>query len=115
MENKNAKAYVPKLADEISLCNELYSKRCHDELKGIDRHEIIAKISEIIGACPENFNKAEEILDTIKYDIAKYILHHEYCPETKSEVRPRFLLWLDGKAEPEKAAELSNFAEKYLK
>ncbi len=115
MENKIAGAYIPELTDEMSLCNELYSKRCHDELKGIDRHEIIVKICDVIGSTPENLHKAEEILDTIKYDVAKYILHHEYCPETKNEVRPKFLLWLDGKAEPEKAQELSNFIEKYLK
>jgi hypothetical protein len=113
--NKNQKAMMPELTDEITLCNELFSKCCHDELREIDKHEIIVKICQIIGSTPENLCKAEEVFNTIKYDITKYTLHHEYCSETKNQVKPKFLLWLDSKAEPKKARELSNFLDKYLK
>ena len=115
MGNNKHKAVMPQLADEISLCNELYSKCCHEELREIDKHEIIIKICDAIGSTPENLCKAEEIFNDIKYDITKYVLHHEYCFETKNQVKPKFLLWLDTKAEPVKARELSKFLDKYLK
>ncbi len=115
MVDKKAKAFVPELADEMSLCNELYSTCCHDELKAIDKHDIIVKICEKIGSTPENLCMAEDIFNEVKYEMAKYVLHHEYCPETKNQVRPKFLLWLDSKAEPDKAEEVSQFFDKYLK
>ncbi len=115
MGKEREKAFMPELTDEMNLCNELYSKCCNDELREIDKHEIIVKISQFLGASPANLNLAEIIFNTIKYDITKYVLHHEYCPETKNQVKPKFLLWLDGKSEPKKAEELSNFLDKYLK
>ncbi len=115
MKDKKSDDCGVKIMGEINLCNELYSQKYHEELKGIDRHEIVVKICDIMGSNPENLKMAEEIFDSVKYDIAKYILHHEYCPETRNEVRPRFLLWLDEKVEPEKARELQSFAQKYLK
>ena len=115
MGDKKAKAYIPSLEDEMSLCKEIYTKCCHDELREIDKHEIIIKICDIIGSKPENLCKAEDILNAVKYHVTKYVLHHEYCPETKSEVKPGFLLWLDSKAEPDKAKEVSDFLNKYLK
>lgn len=115
MGNKKERAIIPELTDEIILCNELFSKRCHDELREIDKHEIIIKICQIIGSTPENLCKAEDVFNNIKYDITKYIMHHEYCTESKDQVKPKFLLWLDSKAEPGKAMELSKFLDKYLK
>jgi len=115
MAKERQKAYIPELTDEISLCNELYSKCCNDELREMDKHEIIVKICEMIGSSPECLAKAETIFNAIKYDITKYVLHHEYCPETRNEVKPKFLLWLDGKTEPKKAAEFAKFMDKYLK
>ncbi len=115
MGNKKEKAMMPELTDEMSLCNELFSKCCHDELREIDKHEIIVKICQVIGSTPENLCKAEEVFDVIKYDITKYTLHHEYCSETRNMLKPKFLLWLDSKAEPNKAKELANFFNKYLK
>lgn len=115
MGNNKQKAIMPQLTDEITLCNELYSKCCHDELREIDKHEIIVKICNLMGSTPENLCKAEEMFNLIKYDIAKYVLHHEYCIETKSQIKPKFLLWLDSKAEPVKAREVSKFLDKYLK
>ena len=69
MGNKNQKAMMPELTDEVTLCNELFSKCCHDELREIDKHEIIVKICQIIGSTPENLCKAEEVFNTIKYKI----------------------------------------------
>lgn len=115
MVDKKSKAYIPVLEDEMSLCNEIYSKCYKDELKEIDKHDIVIKICDIIGSKPENLCKAEEILEAIKFHVTKYVLHHEYCPATKNEVKPKFLLWLDSKAEPEKAKEVSEFLDKYLK
>jgi len=115
MGNNKQKAVMPMLTDEISLCNELYSKCCHEELKEIDKHEIIIKICDAIGSTPNKLCKAEEIFNDIKYDITKYVLHHEYCFESRNQVKPEFLLWLDTKAEPVKAKELSQFLDRYLK
>jgi hypothetical protein len=115
MAKEKQKAYIPELTDEISLCNKLYSKCCNDELREMDKHEIIVKICETLGSSPECLAKAETIFNLIKYDITRYVLHHEYCPETRNEVKPKFLLWLDGKAEPKKAEEFSKFMDKYLK
>jgi len=115
MGNKKEKATMPELTDEITLCNELFSKCCHNELREIDKHEIIVKICQIIGSTPENLCKAEDVFNDIKYDITKYVMHHEYCSETRDQVKPKFLLWLDSKAEPTKARELSKFLDKYLK
>jgi len=92
MGKEREKAYMPELTDEMNLCNELYSKCCNDELREIDKHEIIVKICQIIGASPEKLNLAEKVFDELKYDITKYVLHHEYCPETRNEVKPKFLL-----------------------
>ena len=86
-----------------------------DELREIDKHEVIIKICQIIGSTPENLCKAEDVFNNIKYDITKYVMHHEYCSESKNQVKPKFLLWLDSKAEPKKARELSKFLDKYLK
>ncbi len=115
MGNKKEKAIMPELTDEITLCNELFSKCCHDELREIDKHEIIVKICQIIGSTPENLCKAEDVFNNIKDDITKYVMHHEDCTESKDQVKPKFLLWLDSKAEPNKAMELSKFLDKYLK
>ncbi|HOP64719.1 MAG TPA: hypothetical protein PK358_09905 [Spirochaetota bacterium] len=115
MGKEKENACMPELTDEMDLCNELYSKCCNDELREIDRHEIIVRICQFMGASPENLTLAEKIFDVIKYDITRYVLHHEYCPETRNQVKPKFLLWLDGKAEPKKAEQLSNFLDKYLK
>lgn len=115
MGNKKTEAYIPVLEDETTLCNEIYAKCYKNEVREIDKHDIIIKICDIIGSKPENLCKAEDVFEAIKYHIAKYVLHHEYCPATQNEVKPKFLLWLDSKAEPEKAKEVSDFLNKYLK
>jgi hypothetical protein len=69
MGKEKEKAFMPELTDEMNLCNELYSKCCNDELREIDRHEIIVKICQLMGSSPENLNMAEKILDIVKYDV----------------------------------------------
>lgn len=115
MGNKKDRAYMPELSDEVSLCNELFSKCCREEIREGDKHEIIVKICQIIGSTPDNLHKAEEIFNAIKYDITKHVMHHEYCCETKNQLKPKFTLWLDSKAEPLKARQLTQFFDKYLK
>ena len=86
----------------------MHSRECRD----IDKHEIIVKIAEIIGECPSNLEKAEKILESIKYDVTNFILHHEY--NSSKGVDGDFMLWLDSKINPHHARKLSEFFSKYL-
>ncbi|MFC1669280.1 hypothetical protein ACFL20_02740 [Spirochaetota bacterium] len=98
--------------EEVYLCNSVFDKICKDELLEIEKHEILAKICEIIGPSPANFCKAEDIFDRLKYEITRYVLHNEYCQE--SGIRSKLVLWLDSKVNPEKAEKLSSFMSKFL-
>ena len=63
MGKEREKACMPELTDEMNLCNELYSKCCNDELREIDKHEIIVKICQLLGTSPENQHMAEKIFN----------------------------------------------------
>ena len=99
--------------EDVHLCRSILGNRCLEELKEIDKHEIIAKICDIIGPHPENFSIAEEIFEKVKFDIARYIMHHEYCRE--NTIRRRLLIWLDSKVNPSQEAVLTDFMHKYFK
>jgi hypothetical protein len=115
---KMDKAYVEcaiatALPENICLCNPLYSEECRKELKEINKHELIIKICEILGPCPTNLCKAEEIFDSMKYDIANYVVHHEYVSD--KGINTELLLWLDSKTNPRVIKRLNSFFKKYLK
>lgn len=97
----------------VVLNNSILGENYAEELREIDKHEIIIKIAEIIGECPSNIQKAEDIFELMKYSIANYIVHHEYS-STKG-VDADFLLWLDGKSNPQFALQVSEFFSKYIK
>ena len=97
----------------VVLNNSILGDNYTEELKEIDKHEIIVKIAEIIGDCPSNLQKAEDIFEFIKYSIANYIVHHEYC--SSQGVDADFLLWLDSKANPQFVLQVNEFFSKYLK
>ncbi len=99
--------------EEINLCNPFYGDGVSNELKEIDKHEILVKICSILGASPENFSVAENIFNDIRFEIARYVLHHEYC--RSNTIRSKLLLWLDSKISPDNAAILEKFCEQYLK
>ena len=91
----------------------LKSELCREELRMGDEHEIVVQISEILGSAPCNICKAEEIFNSMKYDIARYIITHEFCKcEEKNE---NLLLWLDEKTSPAGVKKLVETIEKYLK
>ncbi len=97
----------------VILNNSILGENYAEELRAIDKHEIIVKIAEIIGECPSNLQKAEVIFELMKYSIANYIVHHEYS--STRGVDADFLLWLDGKSNPHFALQVSEFFSKYIK
>jgi hypothetical protein len=99
--------------EDVRLCDSVFGSRCLNELREIDKHDIIVKISELIGPNPSNLSIAEKIFDSIKFDITRFVLHHEYCRE--NSVRRRLLIWLDSKVYPAEEATLASFMSKYLK
>ena len=100
-------------SDDVNLANSIFGERCCDELKEIDKHEIIVKICEKLGPDPSNLYLAEKIMDEMKFEITRYVIHHEYC--RSNSIRSQLLLWLDSKINPANAKKLSSFMNKYLK
>lgn len=98
--------------EEVHLWNSVF-KEWQSELSEMDKHEILVKICDVLGPCPSNFQIAEKIFEELKFDIAKHVIHHEYCKD--NPIRSKLLLWLDGKINPDKATTLENFCSKYLK
>ncbi|MBN1532172.1 MAG: hypothetical protein JXA20_05880 [Spirochaetes bacterium] len=113
MGNRKTESYAADLGDNVNLKNSLFGENWCNELKEIDKHEIIARISEIMGASPSNLHLAEKIFDTVKLDMTRYVIHHEFC--RCNSVRSDLLLWLDSRTNPAKAKKLSKFMNKYLK
>ncbi|OHD66469.1 MAG: hypothetical protein A2176_03745 [Spirochaetes bacterium RBG_13_51_14] len=111
-EKRINRAYIRE-GDEVYLSNSIFSERCCDELKEMDKHEIIVKISEILGPNPSNLRLAEEIFEEMKFEIARYVIHHEYC--RNNSIRSQLLLWLDSKINPDNAEKLSCFIQRYLR
>ena len=105
-------AYSIDRREEVQLFNSVFHQLCSEELKEIDKHEIIIKICDILGGEPEHLCKAEAVFDRMKFDMACYVLHHECCKEMG--IRSRLLLWLDSKINPEKVRRLSRFISQYL-
>jgi len=99
--------------EEVRFRDCIVGEKCQKELEEIDRHEIIVSICEILGSNPANLRIAEEIFNGLKFDIARYVLHHDYCKE--NSIRRRLLLWLETRANPNKAEVLTQFIDKYLK
>jgi hypothetical protein len=93
----------------------LYSKICREEMMECDEHEIVAKISTFLGGEPCEFCKAEKIFNEMKYEIARYIVAHEYCNKIASNKSEDLLLWLDEKTSPLGVRRLVETIEKYLK
>jgi hypothetical protein len=112
-DNKGTKFMASEPMEEVNLANTIFGEGWCDELKEIDKHEIIVKICDTLGPSPANLNLAEKIFEEMKFDITRYVIHHEYC--RCNSIRSKLLLWLDSKTHPAKAEKLSNFIDKYLK
>lgn len=101
------------LAETISLENSLIDDVCRRELREMDRHEIVVKICEIIGPCPSNLAKADELFNQIRYEIANYVLHHDYA--STRGVSADLLLWLDDRCNPDQADAFRRLMGRFLK
>ncbi|MBN2079445.1 MAG: hypothetical protein JW838_10800 [Spirochaetes bacterium] len=106
------RAYVAE-GDNVFLANSIFGENYCRELQAIDKHEIVVKICDILGADPSNLRLAETIFEELKFEIARYVIHHEYCRQ--NGVCSQLLLWLDGIISPANAKKLSRFMAKYLK
>ena len=98
--------------EEIHLYKCIFGEDCRKEFAEIDKHEVIAKICDCLGTAPENFNSAESIFENLRYEIAKYVIHHEFSMQ--NGIRPDLLLWLDTKTNPANEKKLKNFIRKYV-
>lgn len=112
MKQKNM-AYIPDVEEDIFLNQSSLSKECMEEIKEIDKHEIVVKISEIIGECPSNIRFAEKIFDDVRFEMTRYVIHHEYSRE--NAIKSGLLNWLDDRTDPANMDKLSDFCKKFLK
>ena len=67
----------------------------------------------MLGPYAQNLNLAEQIFEKIKYDMANYIVHHEY--NSLNGVSTDLVLWLDSRVNPQNVRKLNRFIKKYLK
>lgn len=95
--------------EEMLLCNSVLNDEQNHEIKEIDKHEIIVKIADLLGPSPENLCRAEEIFNQIRFDLANFVLHHEY--KSSSGVHSDLVMWLDEKTNPGNMKKLTDFFE----
>ncbi len=108
----NAKEGGLLYADNVVMSESPVYETCRKALKESQKHELICAISQYLGSSPSNLALAERIFEDLKFEIAKYIIHHEY--HSPKGVSTELLLWLDSKSEPAKARSLGEFICKYL-
>lgn len=99
--------------DNVVLCESPVYEPCGGELKEMQKHELICKISQLMGPSPSNIGMAEKIFESIKFDLAKYIIHHEY--NSPRGISSDLLLWLDSQVDPGKAKSVREFFCKYVR
>jgi hypothetical protein len=90
----------------------LSSQRCKEEIMECNEHEIVCRLSTFIGKNPCDLKKAEEIFYQMKYEIARFVITHEYS--SRIPVNEELIIWLDEKTSPEVVARLAETIEKYL-
>ncbi|TFH43254.1 MAG: hypothetical protein E4G96_01595 [Chrysiogenales bacterium] len=105
-------AYVAD-SDDVFLSNSIFGENYCRELQAIDKHEIVVKICDILGPDPSNLCLAEQIFEDLKFEMTRYVLHHEYCRQ--NSICSQLLIWLDSSINPANAKKLSRFIAKYLK
>ena len=71
------RAYVAE-GDDVFLSNSIFGENYCRELQAIDKHEIVVKIGDILGADPSNLRLAEKIFEDLRLEITRYVIHHEY-------------------------------------
>jgi hypothetical protein len=111
VETINHRPFVER-REEVYLCNCILGDDCRKEFAEIDKHDIVSKICDIIGSCPENLGPAEKVFEALRFEIARYVIHHEFA--RFDGVKTNMLVWLDSKANPDNAEKLTNFLMKYV-
>lgn len=103
----------PDRDENVLLYKCIFGDNYRKELREMNKHDIIAKIAEMLGPSPCELGKAEMIFNQVKYIIANYIIHHEY--NSPKGVSTDLLAWLDSQTYPDKSKKLSKFISKFLK
>ncbi|MCX7678112.1 MAG: hypothetical protein N2316_02735 [Spirochaetes bacterium] len=109
--NKKAEGCA-NIVDTVILSESPINEICRKVLKETQKHELICAISQYLGSSPSNLAVAEKIFEDLKFEIAKYIIHHEY--HSPNGVSTELLLWLDSKSQPAQAKSFGEFICKYL-
>jgi hypothetical protein len=112
-EKKVEAGYIADRRQDVDFRESIFGSACQDELRELDKHEIIVRICEILGPEPHNLAIAEEIFDSVRIDMARHVIHHEYSRE--SGVKSRLLFWLDNKANPDNAEKFESFMTQFFK
>lgn len=101
---KNCSGYEEKIHAE--------SGEILHEIGLMAKHEIIAEMACHLGNRPEHLALAEQVFDSMRYQITEYVIKHEFNRENKVSVQ--MALWLDHKKEPAAASSLTGIIQKYL-
>jgi hypothetical protein len=99
--------------ENVFLFESIFGDRYRKELMEMNKHDIIARIAEMLGPSPNELGKAEMIFNQVKYVIANYIIHHEY--NSPKGVSTDLVAWLDSQTNPDKSKRLNKFISKFLK
>lgn len=105
-------AMMPQSREEMLLCNSILNEEQGQEIKEMNKHEIIVKIAEMLGPSPNNLCLAEEIFNQVRYELANYVLHHEY--KSKSGIHSDLIMWLDEKTNPGNMKKLHDFFNNFF-
>lgn len=85
---------------------------CKEEIKECDKHDLIMKISEILGDEACKICVAEQIFDEVKYGIAQYVMKYE-CESAYYE-NEDVQFFLEEKSNPQAVNELNAMVNKFL-
>ena len=111
--NKKNRKDITDPEENVYLSNCIFGDHYSREIKEINKHEIIVRIAEMLGPSPCELGKAEKIFNQMKYNIANYIIHHEY--NSSKGVSTELLTWLDSQSNPDKSRKLNKFISKFIK
>jgi hypothetical protein len=95
--------------EKLSVAEENTVKQ---EVSLMQKHEIISKMSSMIGEDTRSLMQAEELFENFKYMIAEYVVKHEFNCESKLSVQ--MVLWLEQKREPTAMHPLHGIIGQYL-
>jgi len=117
--HKKPKAAEPLFAPKCRNCSGFEEKLAvvehnpvKEEVALMHKHEIIRQLSTLFGADAKSLVQAEEIFEKFRYQMAEYVVKHEFNCENRLSVQ--MVLWLEEKCEPTAINPLHNIISQYL-